>query len=233
MARDYLQVEYDVNRRPATTYPDLLARHIAQLTGMRAGDALLEVGSGRAEVARGFVGLGIHVTAVDSAPSARDHALQAGVNFIEATIERGTTLPVPPESQDFVFSKSFVEHLREPVAFLETCRALLKPGGMVICLTPDWETNYRIFFDDVTHVTPFSRATMRQALELSGYNKIESFRFRQLPITWRNPVVNLTSAALAPLVPPRTTNKFLRWSRELMLCGLGRRPLSETDEIDE
>lgn len=227
MARDYLKVEYDEGRRPLTTYPELLAGHIADLAGMRSGDALLEVGSGRAEVAKGFVGLGIQVTAVDSAPSAAEHAYQAGAEFIQAAIDSETALPVPPASQDFIFSKSFIEHLREPLPFLVMCRDLLKPGGTIICLTPDWETNYRIFFDDVTHVTPFSRATMRQALELAGYEQVDSFRFRQLPITWRNPIVNLTSAAIAPFVPVRTTNKFLRWSRELMLCGLGRRPAGD------
>lgn len=232
MARDYLQVEYDANRRPLTTYPELLAGYIARLAGMRTGDSLLEVGSGRAEVAKGFVGLGLHVTAVDSAPSAAEFAHQAGADFIEATIAAGATIPVVPASQDFVFSKSLIEHLREPVPFLETCRELLKPGGVIICLTPDWEANYRIFFDDVTHVTPFSRATMRQALELSGYEQVQAFRFRQLPITWRNPLVKMTSAAIAPLVPPRTTQKFLRWSRELMLCGMGVRPSGEAQGQD-
>lgn len=222
MARDYLKVEYDKGRRPMTTYPEMLAGHIAKLAGIRPGDALLEVGSGRAEVAKGFVGLGVHVTAVDSAPSAAEYARQAGAEFIQATIGSDDPIPVPPGSQDFVFSKSFVEHLREPLPFLEKCRELLKPRGMIICLTPDWEANIRIFFDDVTHVTPFSRATMRQALELAGYEHIDVFRFRQLPITWRNPLVNLASATIAPFVPARTTNKFFRWSRELMLCGMGR-----------
>jgi SAM-dependent methyltransferase len=228
VARDYLKVEYDVGRRPLTTYPELLAGYMARMAGMRPGDALLEVGSGRAEVAKGFVGLGIHVTAVDSSPSAGDHARHAGAEFIQATVNSGTALPIPPASQDFVFSKSFVEHLREPIPFLEMCRDLLKPGGTIICLTPDWEANYRVFFDDITHVTPFSRATMRQALDLAGFEHVDSFRFRQLPMTWRHPLMNLPSAAIAPFVPVRATKKFLRWSRELMLCGMGRRPAHDS-----
>lgn len=233
MPRDYLQVEYETRRRPLTTYPEMLAGHIAQVTGMRSGCTLLEVGSGRAELAKGFLRLGLHVTAVDSAPSAASFAGQAGADFIHATIEAGSSLPVEPASQDFVFSKSFIEHLREPVPFLEMCRGLLKPGGKIICLTPDWEANYRIFFDDVTHVTPFSRATMRQALELSGYESVQAFRFRQLPITWRSPLVNMAAAAISPFVPARTSHKFLRWSRELMLCGVGVRPFNDTVDRHE
>lgn len=231
MVRDYLKVEYDESRRPLTSYPDLLAGYIAELAGIRPGDALLEIGSGRAEVARGFVELGVQVTAIDSAPSAGEHACRAGAEFIQAAINTDTTLPIPPGSQDFVFSKSFIEHLREPIPFLEMCHSLLKPGGTVICLTPDWEAQYQTFFDDVTHVTPFSRVSLRQALELSGYQSIESVRFRQLPVTWRNPGVNLVAAAIAPFVPVRTSIKFLRWSRELMLCGMGRRPMGP-DGVD-
>lgn len=235
MPRDYLKVEYDTNRRPVTTYPEKLAAYIADLGGMQRGNKLLEIGSGRAEVAKGFVDLGLDVTLVDRLPSAAVYAQHAGARFLHATIDVDETLPVAVASQDFVFTKSVIEHIREPVAFLETCRKLLKPGGTIFCLTPDWEANFRIFFDDVTHVTPFTRETMRQALELSGYEEVQAFRFRQLPITWRNPFMSMVSAALAPLAPVRTKQKFLRWSRELMLCGIGVKPKSDfegTNELD-
>ena len=222
--RDYLDIEYDPKRRPKTSYPELLANHVATMAGMRRGQSLLEVGAGRAEVAAGFVRLGLHVTAIDSAPSALEHARRAGASFVTATIEPGCPLPCEPDSYDYVFSKSFIEHVREPLPFLEACREVLRPGGTVVVLTPDWEANYKVFFDDVTHVSPFSRPTMQQALELSGFEEVRSFRFRQLPVTWGNPAMNAFSAALAPFVPVRTTNKFFRWSRELMLCGIATKP---------
>ena len=160
------------------------------------------------------------------APAARSHHLVArnkvtGADFISGVIRPDEPMPLADASFDVVFCRSFIEHLREPISFAEDCYRVLKPGGKVLFLTPDWESNHRFFFDDVTHVTPFSTVTMQQLLELSGFQNVISYRFRQLPVTWRNPLVNGLSATIAPFVPHRTTAKFFRWSRELMVCGVG------------
>ena len=47
---------------------------------------------------------------------------------------------------DVIFSKSFVEHIDDPLSFFQWCSGLLVDGGKVISLTPDWELNYKIFF---------------------------------------------------------------------------------------
>jgi 2-polyprenyl-3-methyl-5-hydroxy-6-metoxy-1,4-benzoquinol methylase len=221
MSRDYLDVEYSENIRPTTGYPSLLAAHLASKWNMHAGQTLLDVASGRAEMSAGFTSLGLRVTSLDASPEAEHYAIQGGANFISGVIRPNEPMPLRDASFDVIFCKSFIEHLREPVSFAEDCFRVLKPGGKVVFLTPDWESNYRIFFDDVTHVTPFSTVTMHQLLELSGFESVTSYRFRQLPVTWRYPVMNAASAAIAPFVPRRTKHKFLRWSRELMVCGVG------------
>jgi SAM-dependent methyltransferase len=220
MSRDYLDVEYG-SSRPMTDYPHRLAAHLALKWDLQAGSTLLDVATGRAEMAAGFGALGLRVTAIDASPEAGPFAFRAGAEFIQAAIVPNVCMPVADGSFDVVFCKSFVEHLREPVGFAEDCYRALKPGGKVLFLTPDWESNQRIFFDDVTHVTPFSTITMRQVLELSGFQDITSYRFRQLPVTWQHPMVNLLSSSISPFVPSRTTRKFFRWSRELMVCGVG------------
>ena len=40
-----------------------------------------------------------------------------------------------------------------------------------------------------------------------------------LPIAWRFPEMNIFCYIIDPLVPFRTKNKFLKWTRELMLIG--------------
>jgi SAM-dependent methyltransferase len=231
MNKDYLTVEYNPGRRPETGYPELLAAYIANRAGMAAGQSLLEFGCGRAEVAAGFVNLGLRVTGIDAAPSAENFAKSAGIKFVQAEIAAGNELPIAPESFNFVFSKSFIEHMREPVSFLESCYTLLKADGKIVVLTPDWEANVKIFFDDVTHVSPFTRESMRQALELAGFEDIQVFRFRQLPITWNLTFMNLVAAAIAPLAPYRSKRKFLRWSKELMLCGIATKVINAKDEV--
>jgi hypothetical protein len=59
---------------------------------------------------------------------------------------------------------------------------------------------------------------------MTDFNKIKVYKFRQLPVVWRYPVINLFCAFISPFIPVRTQNKFLKWSRELMLIGYAVKP---------
>ena len=95
---------------------------------------------------------------------------------------------------------------------------------MLVTLAPDWEANYRIYFDDHTHRTPFSTVTLEDIYRIFGFEEVEVMKFRQLPVVWKYPALNIVCAVIAPFVPVRTKTKFLRWSRELMIRGCGRKP---------
>ena len=128
-------------------------------------------------------------------------------------------------SIDIIYSKSFIEHLANPDNFLKESFRVLKPGGILLTLVPDWESNYRTYYDDYTHKTPFTIISLRDSYRIHGFKNVDTIKFRQLPIVWRFPLINYFCAAISPFVPVRTKNKFLRWSRELMLIGSGRKPL--------
>ena len=49
-----------------------------------------------------------------------------------------------------------MEHLVNPENYLKEAYRILKPGGKIISLIPDWEANYKIYYDDHTHKTPFT-----------------------------------------------------------------------------
>jgi hypothetical protein len=90
-------------------------------------------------------------------------------------------------------------------------------------LVPDWESNYKIYFDDFSHRTPFTKVSLHDLLKMTGFVETSAVRFRQLPIVWKWPIINVFCAAIAPFVPIRSKIKFLRWSRELMIIGSGRK----------
>jgi Methylase involved in ubiquinone/menaquinone biosynthesis len=134
------------------------------------------------------------------------------------------TLPFEKDFFDFIYNKSLLEHLWHPDHLLKETLRVLKPGGCCISLVPDWEANYKIYFDDFTHRTPFTQFSLKDIYRICDFEKIEVFKFRQLPIVWKYPSLNLVCSVLSPLIPIRTTNKFLKWSRELMLVGSGKKP---------
>ena len=58
---------------------------------------------------------------------------------------------------DVIFSKSLVEHFYYPEKIYQEMHRVLKNGGIIITMTPDWEINYKTFYEDYTHRTPFSK----------------------------------------------------------------------------
>jgi hypothetical protein len=58
---------------------------------------------------------------------------------------------------------------------------------------------------------------------MCDYENIRVVKFRQLPIVWKLPILNTLCAFISPFIPVRSTNKFLRWSKELMLIGYGKK----------
>ena len=94
---------------------------------------------------------------------------------------RKRKLPFDDNSIDIVYSKSFIEHLHYPERYLEEAYRVLKPNGIFLTLTPDWQSNYKIFFDDFTHRTPFTTVALSDAYKMYGFKDINVYKFRQLP----------------------------------------------------
>ena len=57
-----------------------------------------------------------------------------------------------------------------------------------------------------------------------GFEETEVYKFRQLPMVWRYPILNYVCAIISPFIPIRTEIKLLKWSKLLMLIGSGRKP---------
>ena len=164
-------------------------------------------------------GLGMEASGLDISEETRKLLNEDEIDLSVCDVESETGLPFSDNYFDVIYSKSFLEHLNNPGAFLEEANRVLKPGGLFLCLVPDWESQYKIFYDDVTHKTPFTKVALSQILKINNFEKTKVYKFRQLPIVWKYPVLNYFCAAISPFIPVRVENKFLRWSRELMLIG--------------
>ena len=221
---DYLKICYGEKNRPYTDYPEKLANYLFEQCKMKDKSNLLEIGCGRGEILRHFKKLGLEVEGIDLSPESPNFNKDINVTVMNIETEK---LPYADNYFDIVYSKSLLEHLIDPDKFMKEVYRVLKPDGILLTLVPDWESNYKIYFDDYTHKTPFSKLSLEHILAIHNFEKINVYKFRQLPLLWKYPKLNYISAIIAPFVPVRTKIKFLRWSRELMLIGIARKSKKE------
>ena len=220
MAKNYLSVVYDEKSHPYSDYPKKLCAYLFQSFGFKEGMRMLEPGCGRGEFLTNFKDLGLDVVGVDASPEAIEFADGLDIKLCDIENEK---LPFDDNTFDVIYSKSFIEHLYYPEKYLDEAYRVLKPNGMLLTLVPDWESNYKIYFDDFTHRTPFTKMALTDAYKMYGFKEVRVFKFRQLPIVWKYPSMNYFCAFISPFIPVRTQNKFFRWSRELMLVGIGKK----------
>ena len=218
--KNYLKVVYDTQARPHSAYPEKLGKYLYDTFEMKPEMKLLEIGCGRGDILKRFKSLGLEVEGVDIDNEAIK--LNEGIPVKMCNIEN-EPLPYPDNSFDVIYSKSLIEHLYYPERYMAETYRVLKPNGLLLTLVPDWESNYKIYFDDYSHRTPFSIVSLHDIYKMFNFKSVNVVKFRQLPIVWKYPFLNCFCAVIAPFVPIRTKNKFLRWSRELMLIGAGRK----------
>ena len=88
---------------------------------------------------------------------------------------------------DAVLASNFFEHLY-PKQFQKTImeiRRILKPGGKLIIIQPNFRYSYREYFDDYTHVSMFTELSMTDVLESQGFI-IKKCLPRVLPYTMKS-----------------------------------------------
>jgi 2-polyprenyl-6-hydroxyphenyl methylase / 3-demethylubiquinone-9 3-methyltransferase len=103
-----------------------------------AGLRILDIGCGGGLLSEPMARLGATVVGADAAerniPVARVHAEAQGleIDYRHTTAEALASLG---EVFDVVLAMEIVEHVADPPAFVQTCRDLLKPGGLMIAST--------------------------------------------------------------------------------------------------
>lgn len=218
--KSYLDVVYDPQKRDKNNYPELLCKHIVSSFLKINSGKFIEFGCGTCEHLRVFERLGFSISGVDLDPNIKNYS--KGIKIYKCDVQKNK-LKVKDNSFDVVFSKSFVEHLTKPDDYFKEAYRILKPGGIVLTMVPDWESNMKIYFDDHTHKSPFTTYSLKDAYEMNGFKKVNCFKFRQLPIVWKYSYLNYLCQLTSIFTPHRAKNKFLRWSKELMVVGLGEK----------
>lgn len=212
---NYVNVAYDKKEKPVTAYPDQLARYLYKRFHMKKGMRLLDNGCGRGDFLDAFEKCHLSVSGTDIVQGC-DRTIILDLN--------NDRLPFDDNTFDVVFSKSVLEHIENTEHYMKEMQRVLKNGGVLILLVPDWETQYKIFYQDPTHIHPYTQLSVDRLLKMMGYQEVSSEKFMQLPSVWKTPLIGVISAALRIIVGPVRKvykNKFIRFSCELMILGIG------------
>jgi len=104
------------------------------LKGLR----ILDVGCGAGLVCEPFARMGAETIGIDAAPkliaAARLHAAESGLT-IDYRATAAEDLARAGERFDVVLALEVVEHVNDVAAFVATCAAMVKPGGLMIAST--------------------------------------------------------------------------------------------------
>jgi len=223
MKKNYIDVVYNETDKPFTSYPAKLSKYLSKKYNIEKKHSLLELGCGRGEFLKGFNDIGIECYGIDVSDNAKKICHSAKILTADLVNEK---LPFQDNFFDFVYSKSFIEHFRDPEKIFEESYRVLKPGGKLITLTPDWEIIYKIFYEDYTHYSPFTINSLKNIHIMNGFKKVKVQRFRQLPILWKNnggsrsyliPLAEVTRIILPSFF--KNLSKWVKFSKEIMLLS--------------
>lgn len=93
------------------------------------------------------------------------------------------------ESIDFVTMNAVIEHLKNSDNIFKEVRRVLKLNGLVFVRTPNWQLDYKNFYNDITHIKPYTPDSLEQTFKLYNLKTIfiepglieKSWFWRKLP----------------------------------------------------
>jgi len=91
------------------------------------------------------------------------------------------------KSVDFAFASNLFEHISQQdfASVLAQLRRKLKPRGSLTLLQPNYRYAFREYFDDYTHITPYSHLSICDFLQANSYDVIRCVP-RFLPLTLKS-----------------------------------------------
>jgi ubiquinone/menaquinone biosynthesis C-methylase UbiE len=172
------RLAYDQRREVvwSTLWEEVFSRYI------RPTDTVLELGAGWCDF-------------INSVTAQRRIALDLWDGFAEAAAPGVETHVGPAEdlaflpdaSVDSVLASNLLEHLERPVveALVREVLRVLKPGGRLILVQPNFRLCAKRYFDDYTHVSMWSDVGMAEFLKAMGM-EVERVDARFLPFSLKS-----------------------------------------------
>ena len=223
---NYLETIYNEKSRPFTIYPKKLINYLYKRFDLKENQEILELGCGRGDFLNEFKKKNLQVYGVDL--SNYSQSFFSELNFKKVDLSKDK-LPFEDNFFDVIYSKSFIEHFYYPDIIFKEAYRVLKPGGQIITLTPEWQFIYKSFYEDFTHRVPFTKVSLRDIQEMNGFKEIKIESFTQLPVLFEKKYYSFFFkflSFLTRIILPdflRMKNKWIRFSKEIMLLSVAKK----------
>jgi len=198
---NYSELEYPKDEYGENDFPQVLVDYLIKRYNIQFGQRLLDVGCGRGFYANAFGRRGIVALGLDKA---------------ECDFEQDM-FPGQSDFFDVVFTKSTLEHIASLDNVMSEMHRILKPNGLVICLVPDYHSQWKNFYDDITHITPLTRNSVTQLFLLAGFRDVQCERFTMLGLTLKHRWFSWLPPVLRLLPDWFKRWQVVRFSKEMML----------------
>jgi len=166
--RIYAEETYFASRLPYDPARESLWRVLCTYLqrDIPTNSTVLELGGGYCHFINNIRAAERHV--VDLYPGIRNHAGEGVTPHVHSCTDLDN---FPPASFDVVFASNLFEHLtREQLEeTLASVLRVLRDGGKLLIIQPNFKYCYREYFDDYTHVQIFTDASLRDLLIGSGF----------------------------------------------------------------
>jgi len=155
-----------------------LLRHIIRATdGETHGRRLLDVGCATGLLLEEAKSIGMTAVGIDISTDAVFHCRSKGLAAINTTLLEFSKEKIP--AFDVITACEVIEHEYDPIMMIKSAFSLLKPSGLFVVTTPNFNTIYRSLFGSrwvgyqhPEHLWFYTPETISDALSRAGFNTI-------------------------------------------------------------
>jgi SAM-dependent methyltransferase len=108
-----------------------------------------------------------HSVGVEIDPRAVEICRERG--FAAEVVDLNEPLPFEPGTFGTVHCRHVIEHVWQPLHLMREMRRVLRKGGRLVLLTPDFRYAFRTFYDDHTHLRPLTQESLRRLALDAGF----------------------------------------------------------------